>query len=116
MVSCGRRGGLYPVRYWTQASEPELDAIYLVVANIVVKDVFQRLGRVELVELEQLALQYSEEALHGCVVIAVALTGHAPDNPALMKALTERGHAGTATLGLNAGSVASLNRASWRPW
>lgn len=71
MVSCGRRSGLHPIRHWAQAAEPDLDAIHVVVANVVVKGVLQRLGRVELVEMEQLALQRSEEALHGCVVIAV---------------------------------------------
>lgn len=81
MASCGRRGGLLPVGHWAQASEPELDAIHVVVANVVVKGVFQRLGRVELVEMEHLALQRSEEALHGCVVIAVALARHALDDP-----------------------------------
>ncbi len=36
MVSCGRRGGPHPVCHWAQASKPELDAIYVVVANVVV--------------------------------------------------------------------------------
>ena len=56
MASCGRRGGLLPVRHWAQASEPELDAIHVMIANVVVKSFLQRLGRVERVEMEQLGV------------------------------------------------------------
>ena len=93
LKSCHRDGGVHPVLDGAQPSEPQLDPIDVVVVDVVVNRALQGLDALELIDVEQLALQCSKEAFHGCIVETVPLAGHALHEPVFLKTLSKRRHA-----------------------
>jgi hypothetical protein len=78
---------LSPVPNGTQASEFQLDAIVIVVANVVRYPSLQFIDVAKPVDMEELGLQGSKEAFHRGVIKAVGLARHALGDGALLQSV-----------------------------